>query len=96
MKEREVKAYFLKRAKEHGCLVRKVRWENRNCAFDWLLLYPAYLALAPRFVELKRPGGKPTFAQDIEHAALARHGAWITVASSLDEVDALFVGVCIL
>lgn len=90
VKERDIKAYFMKQAKAHGCLVRKVRWENRNCALDWLLLYPVEFRCQPRFVELKRPGKEPTATQAIEHKKLIRYGAWVSVVASFTEVDDLF------
>ena len=93
MRERDVKAYFLKQAAARGALARKVRWEGRNGAPDWVLMQSrpwlsAYSATI--WVELKASDGELSPGQIEEHKLMRSHGQHVEVVDSKESVDALF------
>jgi hypothetical protein len=81
--ERLVEDYFNRRVKDHGGEVRKVRWIGRAGAPDRLALLPG----AAWWVELKRPGEKPTDAQLREHSRLIAAGSRVVWLDSKPAVD---------
>lgn len=90
MRERDVKAYLLAQAKEHGVLARKVKWEGRDKAPDWVLMAKApnpYLQGRTVWAELKTTGEKPDSGQLREHARMREHGQVVLVLDSVEKVD---------
>jgi hypothetical protein len=86
MKERDVKAHMLRRVAALGGFARKVRWEGRRDAPDWRIAVPG---TEPFWVELKRPGERPTLTQLLEHDEMRAHGEIVLVFDSTDSVDAV-------
>jgi hypothetical protein len=70
--------------KAHGGEVRKLRWIGRRAAPDRLVLLNGV-----HFVELKRPGKKPTVAQDRELQTLRSHGARAHWVDTIEKAEAL-------
>ena len=90
MRERDVKAYFLKRVKDLGGEARKMRWEGRTAAPDWLVLFPRPIFQGGPwlfFVELKRPKKGAEALQAEEHDILRRFGATVFVLDSPEAID---------
>ncbi len=90
MKEREVKEYLLKRAKEHGILARKVVWEGRDGAPDWVLMAKAPNPFMPGrtlWAELKATGEEPESHQLREHRRMREHGQTVLVLDSVESID---------
>ena len=86
LKERDVAAYLTKRVAEIGGIYRKVAWEGRSDAPDYLIM----CGCLHLFVETKAPGEKPRPSQAREFAAMLEHGGLaVTVISTFHEVDAL-------
>ncbi len=82
IKERDVKEYFLKMVASIGGLARKIKYENRNGCPDWMVTHEGiYL------VELKRPKGGLTIIQNNERNRILKHGGYVYVVHSYDEVD---------
>jgi hypothetical protein len=83
MREREVKAYLLKRVAELGGEARKVRWEGRVNAPDWRVMLP------PRnfWAELKATGEQPNGGQIREHNRMRRQGEIVHVLDSRESID---------
>ena len=96
MRERDIEKHLVKRVKEAGGEVRKVKWIGRRGAPDRFVMLPEktpYSALATCFwVELKAPGEKPTRAQEREHERMRKHGATVVVIDSIEGVEALLAG----
>ena len=83
--ERDIKAYFQKRAKFYKAEIRKCEWYMRKDAPDWFVaLNGAHL------VELKRPGGKPRPSQQREFDRLASRGVTVHVLDTYETVDEFF------
>jgi hypothetical protein len=89
MRESEIERYLVRRVREAGGQVRKVRWVGRRGAPDRLVLLPGR---SETWVELKRPGGRTTVGQLREHEAMRAMGAHVVVIDSLLGVDALLLG----
>ena len=70
IKERDVAAYLTKRVAEIGGICRKVSWEGRSDAPDYLIMVGGYHF----FVETKAPGEKPRESQTREFAAMLNNG----------------------
>ncbi len=90
MKEREVKAYLLAQAKEHGVLARKVVWEGRDSAPDWVLMAKKsnpYLPGRTVWAELKATGEVPNSKQLREHERMREHGQVVVVLDSIEKID---------
>ena len=86
LKERDIAAYLRKRVAEIGGIYRKVSWEGRSDAPDYLIM----AGMVHIFVEAKAPGEKPRPSQAREFAAMLEHGGLaVTVVSTFHEVDAL-------
>lgn len=90
IKERDIAAYLRKRVTEIGGIYRKVSWEGRSDA-------PDYLIMAGKihiFVETKAPGQQPRPSQLREFAAMSHYGGIaIDIVSTFVEVDALIRGI---
>jgi hypothetical protein len=85
MHERDVKAYLIRRVVDVGGVCRKVRWEGRNDAPDWLVILRRRTVLA----ELKATGEVPSMSQALEHEALTAAGAVVWVIDCEADVDSL-------
>ncbi len=83
--ERDIKAYFRKRAKFYKAEIRKCVWYRRKDAPDW------FVALnGAHFVELKRPDGDLRPSQAREAERLAKKGVVVHVLDTYDKVDEFF------
>lgn len=97
MRERDIEAHLVKRVKEMGGEVRKVKWIGRNGAPDRLIMLPEVLGRfdwdgfsgATIWVELKATDKKPEPHQLREHKRMRRMGQRVEVIDSLDAVDEL-------
>lgn len=89
LRERDIAAYLVKRVTELGGLCRKMAWEGRSDAPDYLVMLNGDFA----FVEVKSPTGKPRPSQMREFAAIEAHaGETVAVVRTPDEVDTLMCG----
>lgn len=89
MKERDIAAYLVKRVSEIGGICRKVAWEGRSDAPDYLVMCHGDFA----FVETKAPTGKPRPSQLREFAAVDEYGGeTVAVVRTPDDVDTLVCG----
>lgn len=85
--ERDIAAYLIKKTTALGGIARKVAWEGRANAPDYLIMCNGTIA----FVETKAPGRKARPNQMREFEAMRVHGgATVHVVSTFAEVDALF------
>lgn len=82
IRERDVEAYFVRKVKEFGGEVRKVKWLGRRGAPDRVVFLNGTY-----WVELKAPGEKPRPEQLREHGRMGTHGAWVYVLDSFESVD---------
>lgn len=83
VRERDVERYLVKRVKECGGEIRKVKWLGRRGAPDRRVM----LAPFPVWVEVKRPGQRATRAQTREHNRMRTHSEKVTVVCSHIGVD---------
>ncbi len=93
-KERDIAAYLTKRVTEIGGIYRKVSWEGRADAPDYLIMVGG----AHFFIETKAPGEKPRPSQIREFAKMFDYGGIATrVVSTFWEVDDFIhmVSVCL-
>lgn len=84
-RESDIEKYFVKRIKEEGGKVRKVKWIGRRNAPDRFIMLNGKSA----FVELKRPGKKPTVAQERELKCLedsGMHATWVNCERNIDRM----------
>lgn len=89
LKERDIAAYLVKRVTEIGGICRKVAWEGRSDAPDYLVMLNGDFA----FVETKAPTGKPRPSQLREFSAMETHaGETVVVVRTPEEVDTLISG----
>lgn len=96
--EREIKAALVARIEELDGLVRKVSWEGKRGAMDWLVLLPPETIIGDLvggcgriyWCELKRPGEKPTPQQAREHERFRALGQVVLVIDSLEAIDRHF------
>lgn len=91
MRERDIERYLVKRVKELGGEVRKVKWVGRKSAPDRLVMLPNRGCY---WVELKAPGKLATFpanaherAQKREHVRMRAMGQCVFVVDSYSGVD---------
>ena len=100
MKERDVEAHLVKRVKELGGEVRKVKWIGRIGAPDRLVMLPDFWwhcragsrgAPGPFFVELKAPGEKARPSQVREHKRMENCHCRVVVIDSIEGVEELLV-----
>ncbi len=88
--EREVVAYLLKSCAVRGWLTRKVQWEGRRSAMDWLVLPGEGLVW---WVEAKAPREKPTVCQTLEHTRFRDMGQNVIVVDCKNAVDELICSI---
>ena len=86
IRERDIEAYLVRRVKEIGGEVRKVKWIGRNGAPDRVVMYKGVW-----FVELKRPGKDLEPHQDREHRRMFNKGVDVAMLNSFKAVD-YFIG----
>ncbi len=86
MLEKDVEAHLVKRIRGLGGLCLKFTSPQRVSVPDRLILLPGGVMC---FVELKRPGGKPTAGQLREHERLRALGFDVHVIDTKSWVDAL-------
>ena len=94
LKERDIAAYLTKRVAEIGGIYRKVSWEGRSDAPDYLIM----IGGAHFFIETKAPGEKPRPSQIREFTKMFDYGGITTrVVSTFWEVDDFIrmVSVCL-
>ena len=90
MKESELKNYLLKQAKAHDILARKVVWEGRDGAPDWVLMAKPVNPYQPGrilWAELKAPGEEAKGHQLREHKRLRQYGQAAEVLDSFERID---------
>jgi hypothetical protein len=94
IRERDIAAYLTKRVTEIGGIYRKVSWEGRSDAPDYLVMVGG----AHFFIETKAPGEKPRPSQIREFTKMFDYGGITTrVVSTFWEVDDFIrmVSVCL-
>lgn len=84
MRESVIEKYLVKRVKERGGEVRKVKWLDRRGAPDRLVLF---CTGDLHLVELKATGKKLEPHQGREHRRLQRLGVQVWVLDSIEAVD---------
>jgi len=89
MRESDIEKYLVKKVKEVGGEVRKVKWIGRNGAPDRLVMLPPYYDHGTIWVELKALGKVPEPHQLREHKRMRVMGQRVVVIDSLEGVDAL-------
>lgn len=101
--ERDIEARLVKRVRELGGEVRKVKWIGRRGAPDRLVMLPARRweksvpgyndftthtrAAATIWVELKAPGVKPEPHQIREHERMRHMGQRVVVIDSFKSIE---------
>jgi len=83
--EKDVEAALVRRVKALGGLCEKFTSPGRRSVPDRIVTMPGGQII---FVELKRPGGKPTEAQLKDHAKRRELGCDVRVIDSLEDVRA--------
>lgn len=94
-RESTIEDYLIKRVKELGGDIRKVKWIARDKAPDRLVMLPVYETSGESFyTELKNEGGHLKFpknaheeAQHREHERMRRCGLRVEVIGSKEQVD---------
>lgn len=101
MRESEIEKYLVKRVKELGGEVRKVKWIGRMGAPDRVVWLPTEYTMDGRvdwghewwsrsfWCEVKRPGEKPEPHQLREHARMRKMGQRVEVVDSFEAVDSV-------
>lgn len=100
MKERDIEAYLVKRVRELGGEIRKVKWIGRNSAPDRVVMLPQEAYVDEQhcciWVELKNPETILTFpanpherAQHREHQRMRRMGQRVEVIGTIEQVEQL-------
>lgn len=79
------KKYLVARVKAAGGKARKVVWQGRRGAPDWLVWWPGPRAA---FIELKSDDGSLSKLQEHEIRLLRDDGWTVFVCSTEDEIDA--------
>lgn len=85
MLERDIEKKFVERVKKLGGIAEKFNSANRRSVPDRIVTLPNGRII---FVELKRPGAQPTFAQYNDHERRRALGCDVRVISSLEEINA--------
>lgn len=85
MRESTVEKYLIEQVRKAGGETRKVKWIGRTGAPDRLVLLPNFAC----FVELKRPGKKPTKRQATELWVLETAGLNTAAIDDFLDVDEL-------
>lgn len=88
MIERDIKQLFLARIEERHEIARKVSWEGRVGAPDWVV----FSNRMPQtiWVELKAPGKQPTAVQAGEHKVMRAHGQHVITIRTEQELNIAF------
>ena len=95
-RESQIEARLVKRVKELGGEVRKVKWIGRNSAPDRIVMLPPRKMVEIRaiWVELKAPGRAATFpkgahekAQLREHERMRKMGQRVEVVDSFERIE---------
>lgn len=96
MRESQIEAHLVKRVKELGGEVRKVKWIGRRGAPDRLVMLPralrnefGMLTSCTLWVELKAAGIKAEPHQLREHIRMQRMGQRVVVIDSIEGVEEL-------
>lgn len=94
MLERDIEAHLVKRVKELGGEVRKVRWVGRNGAPDRVVMLPEHRGGVPCeaefiWVELKAPGQKAKPHQLREHERMRDYHQTVVVLDSIEAIEEL-------
>jgi hypothetical protein len=91
MRERDIEAHLVKRVRELGGEVRKVKWIGRVGAPDRLVMLPAEAYVDDQhcciWVELKAPGEKARPSQVREHDRMRAMGQRVLVIDSIEGVE---------
>ena len=91
MRERDIEAHLVKRVRELGGEVRKVKWIGRVGAPDRLVMMPVVAFTfdqpATIWVELKAPGEKARPSQVREHERMRAMGQFVLVIDSIEGVE---------
>lgn len=85
MRERDVERHLVKRVKEMGGEVRKVKWLGRVGAPDRCVMLPGRLI----WVELKAPGKKARMNQVLEHERMRAVGQRVLVIDNIEAIEEL-------
>ena len=93
MKERDIEAHLVRRVKELGGEVRKVKWIGRIGAPDRLVMLPCVVPFGGDvntiWVELKAPNEKARPSQLREHVRMQNMGQHVVVIDSIEGVEEL-------
>lgn len=96
MRERDIERHLVKRVKELGGEVRKVKWIGRRGAPDRVVMLSPGIVIYPGpeygytiWVELKAPGVKPEAHQIREHNRMREMGQRVVVIDSIEGVEEL-------
>ncbi len=95
MRERDIEAHLVRRVKELGGEVRKVKWIGRRGAPDRLVMLPkpagktSWPLSQAIFVELKAPGKKAEPHQLREHKRMQGRGQRVVVIDSIEAIEEL-------
>lgn len=101
LRESDIEKHLVKRVKELGGEVRKVKWVGRKGAPDRIVMLPernnpldgsgcGRISAECFWVELKAPGEKPEPHQLREHKRLRKMGQRVFVVDSIEGVERLF------
>ena len=88
MLERDIERAFVERVKALGGIAEKFTSPGRRSVPDRLVTMPGGVII---FVELKRPGAKPTAAQLREHANRRNLGCDVRVIDNMGDARAFKV-----
>lgn len=80
------KKHLVTQVRKAGGTARKVVWQGRRGAPDWLLWWPGPVCA---FVELKSDDGRLTKLQEHEISLLRRDGWRVYVCSTVEQIDAM-------
>ena len=83
MRESEIERYLVRRVKELGGEIRKVKWIGRRGAPDRRVMLPGFCC----WVELKATGKRPELYQAREHDRMVRMGETVAIIDSCAGVD---------
>lgn len=86
MREKQIEAYLVKVAKQHGGVAEKFTSPGRRSVPDRLVQLPRNRIW---FVECKATGQKPTEGQARDHEKRRARGHAVFVVDSYESVDAL-------
>lgn len=88
MRESIIEKHLVKRVKELGGEVRKVKWIGRTGAPDRVVMLPyKFMHATTTWVELKATGKEPTAGQMREHKKMRETGQRVIVFDSIEAID---------